>query len=111
MAKMKQLDEKTARMLERIKKRMEERSITQEALGKKLGMPQHQVSRLLQGSPTMTLEQIYAIAEALDTTVEYLLLIRHCGLRELKQEDRDLLLAFDNADPETKKVIRRLLRQ
>ena len=108
---MKQIDEKTSRMLARIKARMEEKGITQEALGKKLGMPQHQVSRLLQGKPTMTLDQMNLIAEALDTTIEYLLLIRHTGLRELEPKDRELLLAYDSADPETKKVILRLLRR
>ena len=102
-------NEKTSRMLARIKNRMQEQRVTQKELGKALGMSQYQVSRLLNGKPTMTIDQLYVIAEALDTTVEYLLLIRHTSLRELKEEDRTLLLAFDQADPSTKAVIKRLL--
>ena len=108
---MKTLGEKTKRTLERIQKRMEEKHITQTQLGKKLGMKQYEVSRMLQGKPAPTLDQLYDIAEALSTTVEYLLLIRHSSLRDLKEEDRELLLAYDQADEETKRVIARLLNR
>ena len=106
---MKQIGEKQQKVLSRIKKRMEEKHFTQAELGKRLGMEQYQIARLLQGNPTLTIDLLYKIADALDTTVEYLLLIRHSSLRELKEEDRDLLLAYDQADSSTKQVIDRLL--
>ena len=83
--------------------------MTQETLAKKLHMEQYQISKLLQGSPRLSLDLLEDIAKALDTNVEYLLLIRHTGLRELKKEDRELLLAYDEADPSTKDVVRRIL--
>lgn len=106
---MKEIGEKQARLLERIKKRMEEVHLSQAELGKALGMDQYQVSRLLKGTPTLTIDELYIIAKKLDTTVEYLLLIRHTSLRELREEDRKILLSLEKADSSTKDVVKRLL--
>lgn len=106
---MKEIGEKESRVLGRIKARMDELGMTQTTLAKKLGMEQYQVSKLLQGSPRLSIDLLEDIAKALQTNVGYLLHIRQTTLRELSKEDRDLLKAYDQADSSTKDVIRRLL--
>ena len=106
---MKQIGEKEARVLERIKARMEEVGMTQQSLAKKLHMEQYQISKMLQGSPRLSIDTLEEIAKALDTNLGYLLHIRQTTMRELKKEDRELLKAYDQADPSTKTVVRRIL--
>ena len=106
---MKKLGEKQKAVLRRIQKRMDELGVTQAELGKALHMEQYQVSKLLHGSPTLTIDMLFLIAKKLDTTLDYLLLLRDENLRELTQDDRQLLLSFDASDEATKAVIKRLL--
>ena len=96
-------------IIERIKTRMIDNNLTQEALGKRLGIPQYEVSKILNGKKHLSIELLLKLPAALNTTLSYLLHYRESTFRELRAEDRRLLEQFDACDEETKRVILRLL--
>ena len=96
-------------VVERIKKSMKTRGMTQQNLAEAIGVKQYSVSRMLIGLPFPGLEQLKRIADVLDVSLYYLLGVRDESYRELSPEAAKIADAYQSADPVIKTVVERIL--
>lgn len=103
------MDELETSVIERIKRLMATRGMTQTDLANALNMKQYAVSRLLQGSPFPSLSRLKKIAEALDVSLYYLIGVQEPSYRELSPKGAKVADAYQNVDPAIQTVIDRIL--
>ena len=96
-------------ILERIKSQMKMKGFNQTRLANCLGIKQYQVSRLLDGKPFPSIDQIFLIAANLDCSVTYLLGLREETYQELSKEAGKVAFAYVNSNKTIKEIIKRLL--
>ena len=96
-------------IIQRIKKAMDTRLVTQAGLANRIGMRQYQISRLLSGKPFPSIDQLVKIANALDVDLYYLIGIQEASYRELSQDAADVADAYQSSNKTIKEVIKRVL--
>ena len=97
-------------VLNRIKKMLKERRMTQNDLAQKLGVEQYKVSRLLSGKPFPSLNMLLKISQILKCSIYYLLAIREQSEKELSKKSIKLIEAYNKSDKKIKLVIDRILQ-
>lgn len=93
----------------RIKKMMKDRKINQSSLAIELGVHQYDVSRLLNGKPFPSIDQLVKIAEVLDCSLYYLLGIQEQSYRELNPDAAKVASAYSQASEPIQEIIKRVL--
>lgn len=104
---------------QRIKELREQKGLSQEALGKLVGVKWQSVQQWENGKSAPSRDRMPVVAEALGTTTEYLMYGKvgdpnHLGIGDLSQEAKEVIKAIIKADKagepaETFKYILRLL--
>lgn len=97
-------------VLNRIKKMLKERRMTQNDLAQKLGVEQYKVSRFLSGKPFPSLNTLLKISQILKCSIYYLLAIREQSEKELSKKSIKLIEAYNKSDKKIKLVIDRILQ-
>lgn len=96
---------------DRIKARRKELGITQEQLAIRLGYKDKTaISKIENGENDIGQKKILAFAEALNTSVAYLMEWEDASTKNSDSFDDQLLAAFHSATPETKNYILGLLK-
>ena len=96
-------------IIDRIKAQMKMKSFTQEKLAKCLGMKQYAVSRMLDGKPFPSLDQLNIIAVNLDCSMQFLLGLREETYTELSADAAKVAHAYANSEDIIKTLIKRVL--
>lgn len=96
-------------IINRIKYLMKERKISQEKLGELLHIHQYDVSRLLNGKPFPSIDQLNAIANFFDVSLYYLIGVHEESYRELSKDTREVAAAYSRANDTIKVVVKRVL--
>jgi len=96
-------------IIDRIKEMMKRRNISQEQLGNEIGEKQYYISRMLQGKPFPSIDQLVMISKTLDCSLYYLIGIQEESYRELSEESSKFTKKFASCDEVMKKVILGLL--
>jgi transcriptional regulator with XRE-family HTH domain len=96
-------------IIERIKKMMKKRQLTQEDLGQVLSLPQYGVSRLFSGKPFPSIDQLVLIANRLDCSLYYLLGVQEASYRELSKEAALVADAYSSSSEEVQCIVKRIL--
>ena len=96
-------------VIDRIKSGMKTRHATQTELAEALHVKQYSISRMLNGAPFPTLEQLVEIAKFLDMSLYYLIGIQEESYRELSKDGAKVADAYQRSDEVTKTIIRRVL--
>jgi|GEM_PF-2268514 len=96
-------------VVDRIKKSMKTRGVTQQQLADALGIKQYSVSRMLAGAPFPSAEQLHRIAEILDASLYYLLGVQEESYRELSPKAAKVAEAYSGSSPEVQAIVERIL--
>ena len=96
-------------IIERIKSQMKMKSFTQEKLGHCLGLKQYNVSRMLEGKPFPSIDQLFLIAANLGCSIQYLLGLREETYTELSKEAAKVAHAYVSSDDVMKALVERVL--
>lgn len=96
-------------IIERIKNQMKMKGFTQERLGRCLGLRQYNVSRMLEGKPFPSIDQLLLIAANLDCSIQYLLGLREETYTELSKEAAKVAHAYTASDDVIKSLVDRVL--
>ncbi|MBQ0036592.1 MAG: helix-turn-helix transcriptional regulator [Firmicutes bacterium] len=96
-------------IIERIKAQMKMKKFTQERLANCLGMKQYAVSRMLDGKPFPTLDQLNLIAVNLGCSIQYLLGLRQETYTELSSEAAKIAHAYSSSEEVIKELVKRVL--
>ena len=94
---------------ERIKKLMKEHKVTQQVLAESLNIKQYDVSRMLNGKPFPSIDQLETISNFFDVSLYYLLGVHEESYRELTPDTRKVAAAYSDADDTIKAVVKRIL--
>ena len=79
--------------------------MSQEQLGNEIGEKQYYISRMLQGKPFPSIDQLIAISKALDCSLYYLIGIQEESYRELSKQNKEFIELFSTADETVKTII------
>lgn len=93
----------------RIKDQMKMKSFTQDRLAKCLGIKQYNVSRMLEGKPFPSIDQLFLIATNLDCSVQYLLGIKEETYTELSKEASKVAHAYVSSNETIQLLIEKML--
>ena len=96
-------------IIERIKSQMKMKGFTQEKLGHCLGLKQYNVSRMLEGKPFPSIDQLLLIAANLDCSIQYLLGLREETYTELSKEAAKVAHAYASSNDVIKSLVDRVL--
>ena len=96
-------------IVERIKKCMKTRQVTQADLADAVGVKQYTVSRMLSGLPFPSLEQLILIAKKLDVSLYYLIGLQEESYRELSPKAAKVADAYQNSIEPVQEIIERIL--
>ena len=96
-------------IINRIKDQMKMKGFNQIKLGQCLGIKQYQVSRMLDGKPFPTIDQLFLIAANLDCSISYLLGIKEETYQELSHEAGTIAHAYVTSNETIQAIIKRLL--
>ena len=96
-------------VVERIKAQMKMKGFTQEKLASCLGMKQYAISRMLDGKPFPSLDQLNLIAANLDCSIQYLLGLRQETYTELSKEAAKVAHAYVTSEDVIKALVERVL--
>lgn len=95
-------------IIARIKYQMKMKGFTQEKLAKCLGTNQSNISRMLDGKPFPSVDQIFIIATNLDCSVQYLLGLQEESFTELSKECAEIAHAYFTSNDTIKTLVRRI---
>lgn len=96
-------------IINRIKFQMKMKSITQDQLAKYLGVKQYNISRMLDGKPFPSIDQLNIIASNLGCSISYLFGIREETYEELSKEAAKIAHAYTNSEDVIKLLVKRVL--
>lgn len=96
-------------IIERIKSQMKMKGFTQEKLGSCLGLKQYNISRMLEGKPFPSIDQLLLIAANLDCSIQYLLGLREESYTELSKEAAEVAHAYTSSNEVIKNLVKRVL--
>lgn len=96
-------------IINRIKDQMKMKGFTQDKLANSLGTKQYNVSRMLDGKPFPSLDQLELIAAVLDCSLQYLLGLREETYTELSPEAARIAHAYVNSEDVIKVLVKRVL--
>lgn len=96
-------------IIERIKTQMKMKRFTQEKLANCLGIKQYAVSRMLDGKPFPSLDQLNVIAANLGCSIQYLLGLREESYVELSKEAAKIAHAYSSSEDVIKALVERIL--
>lgn len=97
-----------AEIIDRIKYQMKMKKFTQEKLAKALGTNQSRISRMLEGKPFPTIDELFIISANLDCSVQYLLGLKEESFTELSKECAEIAHAYFLSNETVKVLVRRL---
>lgn len=103
------MNKRENQILNRIKNQMKMKGFNQIKLGQCLGIKQYQVSRMLDGKPFPTIDQLFLIAANLECSISYLLGIKEESYQELSQEAGKIAHAYVSSNETIQTVVKRLL--
>ena len=98
-----------AEIIERIKKAMDNRGLTQSQLAAKINLKQYQISRMLAGKPFPSMDTLSAMARELDVSLYYLIGIQEVSYRELTPDGAAVADAYQSSDKVIKDIVKRVL--
>lgn len=101
--------DKELEIIERIKRLMRERNVTQDELAEKLEMKQYQVSRYLSCKPFPPLWLLFKLSEILDISIYYLIGAEAESYRVLSEKSVSLVDAYNNSSKAVKAIIDKIL--
>ena len=93
----------------RIKDQMKMKNYTQEKLAQCLGLKQYNISRMLEGKPFPSIDQLNAICENLDCSLQYLLGIRNETYTDMSKEAAKVAHAYVNSQEVIQLLVKRVL--
>lgn len=96
-------------IIDRIKEQMKMKGFTQEKLASCLGTKQYNVSRMLDGKPFPSLDQLQLIAANLDCSLQYLLGLKNETYTELSPEAAKIAHAYIDSEDVIKQLVKRVL--
>ncbi len=96
-------------ILDKIKSQMKMKDFTQEKLGQCLGLKQYNISRMLEGKPFPSIDQLLLIAANLDCSIQYLLGLKEETYTELSKEAAEVAHAYASSDDLIKALVKRVL--
>lgn len=96
-------------IIDRIKSQMKMKSFTQEKLAHCLGLKQYNISRMLEGKPFPSIDQLLLIAANLDCSIQYLLGLKEETYTELSKEAAEVAHAYVSSEDVIKVLVRRVL--
>lgn len=96
-------------IIERIKSQMKMKGFTQEKLGSCLGLKQYNISRMFEGKPFPSIDQLFLIATNLDCSIQYLLGLREETYTELSKEASKVAHTYSSSDDVIKSLVDRIL--
>ena len=96
-------------IVERIKDQMKMKGFTQEKLANCLGLKQYNVSRMLEGKPFPSIDQLFIIAANLDCSIQYLLGLKEESYTELSKEVSKVAHAYASSEDVIKALVKRVL--
>lgn len=94
---------------DRIKSQMRMKGFTQEKLAHCLGLKQYNISRMLEGKPFPSIDQLFIIAANLDCSLQYLLGLKDETYTELSKEAAKVAHAYVDSDDVIKALVKRVL--
>ena len=103
------MSNREAEIIERIKEQMKMKGFTQERLARCLGIKQYNVSRMLEGKPFPSIDQLFIIAANLDCSIQYLLGLREESYTELSKEAGKVAHAYVVCNDTVRPLIDKLL--
>lgn len=95
-------------IIDRIKSQMKMKGFTQERLAQCLGTKQSNVSRMLDGKPFPSIDQLFIIAANLDCSVQYLLGLKEETYTELSKDCAEIAHAYFMSEDNIKALVRRI---
>ena len=96
-------------IIDRIKDQMKIKGFNQERLAQCLGTKQYNVSRMLDGKPFPSIDQLFLIAANFDCSIQYLLGLKDETYTELSPEMAKVARAYSMSEKPVKAVIERIL--
>lgn len=96
-------------IIDRIKEQMKMKGFTQDKLANCLGIKQYNVSRMFDGKPFPSLDQLKLIAVNLDCSLQYLLGLRDETYTELSSEAAKIAHAYVSSEDVIKSLVKRVL--
>jgi len=103
------MSNREAEIISRIKGQMKMKGFTQERLAKCLGLKQYNVSRMLEGKPFPSIDQLFLIAANLDCSIQYLLGLKDETYTELSKEAGKVAHAYVSSNETIRLLIERML--
>ena len=96
-------------IIERIKDQMKMKGFTQEKLAQCLGTKQYAVSRMFDGKPFPTLDQLNILASSFGCSIQYLLGLQQESYTELSDEAAKIAHAYVSSEDVIKILVKRVL--
>ena len=96
-------------IITRIKDQMKMKGFTQDKLANCLGVKQYNISRMLDGKPFPSLDQLQLIAVNLNCSLQYLLGLKNETYTELSSEAAKVAHAYVNSEDVIKNLVKRVL--
>lgn len=96
-------------IIDRIKDQMKIKDFNQEKLANCLGTKQYNISRMLDGKPFPSIDQLFLIASNLDCSIQYLLGLKEETYTELSPQMAKVAHAYLMSEEPIKVVIDRIL--
>lgn len=96
-------------IIERIQSQMKMKGFTQDKLAKCLGLKQYNISRMLDGKPFPSIDQLLLIAANLDCSIQYLLGLKEETYTELSKEAAKVAHAYVSSEDAIKALVNRIL--
>ena len=96
-------------IIDRIKDQMKMKEFTQEKLAHCLGLKQYNISRMLEGKPFPSIDQLILIAANLNCSIQYLLGLKDESYTELSEDVAKVSYAYAASNETVKILIKKLL--
>ena len=96
-------------IINRIKDQMKMKNFTQEKLAQCLGLKQYNISRMLEGKPFPSIDQLNAICEHLDCSIHYILGLRNEAYSDMSDEAAKIAHAYVNSQEVIQLLVKRVL--
>lgn len=96
-------------IIDRIKSQMKMKGFTQEKLAHCLGLKQYNISRMFEGKPFPSIDQLIIISVNLDCSLQYLLGLKEETYTELSKEAAKVAHAYVASEDVIKALVKRVL--
>lgn len=96
-------------IIERIKSQMKMKGFTQARLASCLGLKQYNISRMFEGKPFPSIDQLLLIAANLGCSIQYLLGLKEETYTELSPEAAKIAHAYVTSEDVIKTLVKRVL--